>query len=75
MGYFANGTEQAMYEEEYCCDCVHIDDRKGCQVMNMHFLFGHELCNKKEHQGKVMLDSLIPRNGNVNEKCTMYKQA
>ena len=68
MGYFANGTEGAMFEEANCSRCVHSDisgDREigahpPCPVWMAHMLFAYELCNEKEHPGKVILDMLIP---------------
>lgn len=68
MGYFANGTEGAMFEEAWCSRCVHSDisgDREigvdpPCPVWMAHTLFAYDLCNKKEHPGKVILDMLIP---------------
>ena len=68
MAYFANGTEGAMFEEAWCSRCVHSDisgDREigvhpPCPVWMAHTLFAYELCNEKEHPGKVILDMLIP---------------
>ena len=69
MGYFSNGTEGAIFEEEWCSRCVHSDisgDREigvdpPCPVMMMHQLWAYELCNEdpQEHAAKMMLDSLI----------------
>lgn len=71
MGYFANGTEGDMYEEQHCSKCVHVD---GCPVWDMHLLFSYELCNETKHPGKVILDALIPltKNGCGNEQCAMF---
>lgn len=68
MGYFSNGTEGAMFEEAWCSRCVHSDisgDREigvdpPCPVWMAHTLFAYDLCNEKEHPGKVILDALIP---------------
>jgi hypothetical protein len=69
MGYFSNGTEGAMFEEAWCSRCVHSDisgDREigvdpPCPVWMAHTLFAYDLCNEKEHPGKVILDALIPQ--------------
>jgi hypothetical protein len=70
MGYFANGTEGEMFEEAWCSRCVHSDYRDGkefgdrdnppCPVWMAHQLYAYQLCNAKEHPGKVILDILIP---------------
>lgn len=72
MGYFANGTEVMDYEQKYCCNCEH-GRGSGCAIMDLHFNFGHELTNKKDHAGKIMLDTLIPveQNG-FSGKCSMF---
>lgn len=70
MGYFANGTEGDMFESSQCAKCAH-NTEAGCPVMLAHILFSYELCNKKEHPGKVILDMLIPRDGAYNGPCAM----
>lgn len=68
MGYFSNGTEGRMFEEAWCSRCVHSDisgDREpgvdpACPVWMAHLLFAYDLCNEKEHPGKIILDMLIP---------------
>lgn len=68
MGYFANGTEGALFEEAFCSRCVHSDIGPGkelgvdppCPVWMAHLQYAYELCNKREHPGKVILDTLIP---------------
>lgn len=81
MGYFSNGAEGADYEERYCSRCVHYDHKLGedlpCPVWMAHLLYAYELCNEKEHPGKVMLDMLIPRtpDGLGNEQCRMFVPA
>lgn len=72
MGYFANGTEGDMFEARQCARCVHEDPDKGCPVFLAHVLYAYELCNQKEHPGKVMLDMLIPRKGAHNDDCAMF---
>lgn len=76
MGYFSNGTEGMMYEEQYCSRCVHQDaDGAGCPVWNLHLDYSYELCNDKQHPGKVMLDTLIPpdkQHPAFNGQCAMF---
>lgn len=72
MGYFSNGTEGDMYEADYCNNCVHQDPDRGCPVWDAHLFFSYELCNEKDHPGKVMLDMFIPREGIENKRCTMF---
>ncbi len=68
MGYFSNGTEGAIYEDRYCSRCIHSDLGPGkeigvdkpCPIWMMHLLYAYELCNEKDHPGKVMLDTFIP---------------
>lgn len=69
MAYFPNGTAGDMFEAEWCNRCAHEDEEKGCPVMLAHILFCYELCNNKEHPGKVMLDMLIPEDCS---SCTMF---
>ena len=71
MGYFANGTEGLMYEEDYCAKCAHVD---GCPVWDAHLLFSYDLCNEQKHPGKVILDMLIPpmKDRPGNKRCTMF---
>ena len=73
MGYFSNGTEGEMYEEQYCNRCIHQngpDGESGCAVMLAHLLWNYDECNNDAS----ILDTLIPRSpdGVGNEKCTMF---
>ena len=69
MGYFSNGTEHLLFEEAWCANCIHSDHSGGreigvnppCPVMMAHSLYAYELCNEKDHPGKVILDMLMPR--------------
>lgn len=76
MGYFSNGTEQMMYDEQYCSNCINQGEDGGCPIMDLHFLYGYELCNEKEHIGKKMLDHLIPmtEDGLWCDECSMFKK-
>jgi hypothetical protein len=74
MAYFSNGDSADRYEAEYCANCVHENHETGCPVFNAHILFSSELCNQKEHPGKVILDMLIPEHPTEcrNEQCAMF---
>lgn len=56
-----------IFEDQWCANCVHSDHSGGreigvdppCPVMMAHSLYSYELCNEKEHPGKVILDMLI----------------
>jgi hypothetical protein len=70
MGYFPNGSAGDFFEGEWCSRCVHRGpDGTGCPVMLAHTLFSYELCNEKEHPGKVILDILIPHDTST---CEMF---
>lgn len=73
MAYFSNGTEGAMYEEEYCSRCVHQgpEDGPGCTVWLAHMLHNYEECNKKDS----ILHLLIPRRKDgFADKCSMFHE-
>lgn len=88
MGYFSNGTEGDMYEEQYCSRCIHFPDYEdpnavGCPIIGIHMLYNSDQC-KRDDQGVQtseaktvgdMLNMLIPRNKKEchNEQCTMFK--
>ena len=77
MGYFPNATEGDAWEAQNCAHCVHNkpgEDDPLCPVMMAHLTFAYELCNEKDHPGKVILDWLIPiRKGGVgNRQCAMF---
>lgn len=67
MGYFSNGTEGMIYEDQYCSKCVH---NGGCAVWDAHLIFNYQECNND----KSILNFLIPRSEDDvwNEKCAMY---
>jgi len=73
MGYFSNGTEHMMYEEEYCDNCINQNpDSGGCAVMLAHMLYNYDECDNPDS----ILHLLIPRanDGVGNKKCTMYRE-
>lgn len=67
MGYFSNGPEGEIYENEHCSKCVH---GENCSVWLAHMIHNYEECNKKDS----ILHLLIPRSsdGPWNDKCTMF---
>lgn len=65
MGYFSNGTEGMMYEDQYCSKCQHQGD---CAVWDAHMIFNYDECNKKDS----LLHFFIPRDGIRNERCKMF---
>lgn len=81
MGYFANGTEGMLYEEQWCQRCVHCDDlwdidedeeltKEPCAVWMAHLLFSYKEANNPES----ILDILIPHSddGLGNEQCRLF---
>jgi hypothetical protein len=71
VGYFSNGCEGDSYFAAYCEHCIHrdgADGKSGCVVWLAHLLHNYDECNNKDS----ILHLLIPRNGIVNEKCTMF---
>ena len=70
MGYFSSGTEGAMYEERYCCDCEHFKEDEMCPVWAAHMLHNYE----QDGAVKEILDLLIPRtsDGLRNDQCAMF---
>ena len=71
MGYFSNGTEGMLYEDDFCSRCVHQKpDDGGCAVWLAHMLYNYRDCNDENS----ILHLLIPRSKDKlsNEKCTMW---
>jgi hypothetical protein len=73
MGYFANGTEGALYAERYCCRCRNMpaEDDGECPIMEAHLEFNYE----QQGHPKIerMLDILIPRSGSFNGQCKLFR--
>ncbi|TLX12099.1 hypothetical protein [Rhizobium sp. MHM7A] len=65
MGYFPNGTEGMLYEEEYCDRCLHQDE---CPVWLAHLLYSYRDCN---HDSSI-LHLLIPKLQLSNGQCLMF---
>jgi hypothetical protein len=71
VGYFSNGTEGMIFEEQWCSRCVHSDyqpgkeigdrDNPACPVWMAHLLFAYELggAESENDPGKQILDILI----------------
>ena len=74
MGYFANSTEAAYYEEKYCAKCANYNDGT-CAVLLLHMLWGYDALDDEEKS--MALGVFIPRSsdGLSNKKCTMYSAA
>jgi hypothetical protein len=79
MGYFSNGTEGMMYEEEFCNRCTHNDEERGCAVWNAHFIYNYDQFKNEALKG--VLDILIPRvphtfgdgiTHEINGECQMF---
>ena len=68
MAYFANGTEGALYEEQWCDRCLH--QGNTCAVWLAHMVHNYDECNKPDS----ILHLLIPRSvdGMSNERCRMF---
>lgn len=69
MGYFSNGTEGALYYEQFCDRCVH-DENQGCPIWNAHLMFNYQEGNKPDS----VLHILIPRSDDKlsNEACRLF---
>jgi hypothetical protein len=78
MAYFPNMTSWEMWAADNCFRCAHWPKHKTaspCPVEMAHNLYSYELCNDKEHPGKVILDMLIPptKDGCGAQKCAMFR--
>ena len=77
MGYFSNGTEGMLYEEQYCSKCLHQGppDGPGCYVWLAHQLYNGERGGAEGAKNpESILNLLIPpsQDGLSNEQCKMY---
>lgn len=81
MGYFSNGTEGQIYQDQYCRRCIYYGppEGPGCPVWGAHLFYSYELCNvpAEESPGKAILDMLIPMSPDrlSNEQCRMFQKA
>ena len=67
MGYFANSTCRKRYEKKYCSRCVHCEK---CPVMAAHTIANYQ--QFKYQDLRTILDLLIPINGGVQKRCSMF---
>ena len=72
MGYFANGSEGDMWEEENCRRCQH-DKDDGCAVLAVHLLYNYDQQDAGQDKLKAAMQLLIPRadDGVFNGRCSM----
>lgn len=76
MAYFSNGTEGMVFEDVYCCRCVHYrePDDGGCPVWILHLLWNYE--QNKDEDKRLALDLLITGNGFTEPyQCEMFHKA
>lgn len=70
MGYFSNGTEGRVWQDENCRQCARSDNPEapGCWIWDQHLLYNGD----PKH--RTRLDALIPRtwDGLWNETCSQY---
>ena len=69
MGYFSNGTQGMLYQDQYCNRCVH-DKNGDCAVWLAHLVANYDECNKPES----ILHILIPKTEGPewNGQCKMF---
>ena len=74
MGYFSNGTEGLIYQEQYCRKCINYgpEEGPGCPVWGLHLSLNYER-NRDENMAEI-LDSFIPMSddGLTNLQCKMF---
>lgn len=73
MGYFSNGAEGEMYQEDYCLRCVHYgDENKGCPIWGIHLFNNYD--GVKDKKIGSILNQLIPRSkdGLSNKRCELF---
>lgn len=69
MGYFSNGTEGMMYQEQWCGRCAN-DVNQDCAVWLAHLIANSEGANNPES----ILHLLIPLDGVQNKQCRMFRE-
>lgn len=84
MGYFANGTEGMIFEENVCSGCVHGQDVDApCPIWNLHNLWNYDQFpeHEKTPEGKAAaetkreaLDTFIVETGGEysDQECKMF---
>jgi hypothetical protein len=74
MAYFPNGTSAGIYEETYCCHCLHQKpDDGGCPVMMAHFFHNYDAVGENANKPlSNVLNALIPMDGIEPQRCKMF---
>ena len=69
MGYFSNGTEGMIFEEQFCARCVHNKEDDICPVLDLHMNWNYEQFkdNDVSKTKKMALDTFI-----VGNDCKMF---
>ncbi len=73
MAYFANGTDGMVYEDKWCCRCVHGHDAEEsmCPVWFAHQLWNYD--NRADGEIATVLDAMIPtREDGFPDKYNMF---
>ena len=77
MGYFSNGTEGEIFQEQYGARCLHNGDENGegplCPVWELHLLYDYDQLKNKDLAH--CLGALIPRQGGRNLACRLFVPA
>jgi hypothetical protein len=76
MGYFANGTEGELYEQEFCSRCINAPedgDASACPVISLHMQWNSD--HHRDETKEAALDFFIPRRNGINQKCRMFIDA
>jgi hypothetical protein len=80
MGYFSNGTEGDIYEEQYCSRCIHYPEKGFCPVWAAHLFYNHgrsedanDILNLLIPEGKIQLPDGREIPGNL--QCSMFVEA
>jgi len=76
MAYFSNGTEHAIYEDEYCHKCHFYPEEEtcGCPVMEIHWAYNYDQFDKTD-RGKELASILglfIPTEELYAGKCRFF---
>ena len=72
MGYFSNGTEGEIYEDQYCNRCVHMHPESSCPCLDAHVLWDYQECDNMNS----ILHKMIPftKEGLGNDQCIFFKE-
>jgi len=78
MGYFSNGTEHMMYDDQYCSKCHFQPDyeaEKDCPILAIHSMFNYDQHNEDDRgkELKWILDLFIPiRENGFSDQCHFF---